>query len=294
MIARFPFAVAAALLLLLTSGARAATAFPPIGVAGQYYPGKFIWFDLVTNDLASARQFYGAVFGWQFRTIGDAPASYTLIEDDGQSVGGMFMRAPRPGASTSARWLALISVKDPAQAARYVEEHGGKVIVPPASYPGRGTHALFRDPQGAVFGVLKSDSGDPPDTPVADDDFFWVDLLAPHPAQAAEFYKGLAGYEVDVREVGAGLKRAVLASGGYARAGIAPLPAPVKQPGWLPYVLVDDVAATLAKVRAAGGKVLVEPRAELLDDNLAVIADPSGGVLGIVNWNPASIAGSTH
>jgi predicted enzyme related to lactoylglutathione lyase len=86
--------------------------------------------------------------------------------------------------------------------------------------------------------------------------------------------------------------RAVLASGGYARAGIAPLPAAVKQPGWLPYVLVDDVAGTLQRVRAAGGKVLVEPRAELLDGNLAVIADPRGGVLGIVNWLHSDEAGS--
>jgi predicted enzyme related to lactoylglutathione lyase len=292
MIARLRLAVIAIVLLVLACGASAdEPAFPPIGTAGKYLPGKFIWFDLVTNDLSAARQFYGAVFGWQFRTIGPAPASYTLIEDQGHSVGGMFMRAPPPGAKASARWLALISVSDPAQAARYVEQHGGKVIVPPASLPGRGTHALFRDPQGAVFGVLHSDSGDPPDTPVADDDFFWVDLLAPHPAQAAEFYRGLAGYEVNEREVGPGVKRAVLASGGYARAGIAPLPASVKQPGWLPYVLVNDVAATLAKVRAAGGRVLVEPRAELLDDNLAVIADPSGGVIGIVNWSPTNIAG---
>jgi predicted enzyme related to lactoylglutathione lyase len=154
MIARLRLAVIASVLLVLACGASAAElAFPSIGTAGKYYPGKFIWFDLVTNDLSAARQFYGAVFGWQFRTIGPAPASYTLIEDQGHSVGGMFMRAPPPGAKASARWLALISVSDPAQAARYVEQHGGKVIVPPASLPGRGTHALFRDPQGAVFGV---------------------------------------------------------------------------------------------------------------------------------------------
>jgi len=294
MITRLRLAAIGIVLLVLAGGAIAdEPAFPPIGTAGQYHPGKFIWFDLVTNDLSAARHFYGAVFGWQFRTIGAAPASYTLIEDAGQNVGGMFMHAPPPGATASARWLALISVNDPAQAVRYVEQHGGKVIVPPATIAGRGTHALFRDPEGAVFGVLRSDSGDPADTPVADGDFFWVDLLAPHPAQAAEFYQGLAGYEVSVREVGPGVKRAVLASGGYARAGITPLPAPVKQPGWLPYVLVDDVAATLDKVRAAGGRVLVEPRAELLDDNLAVIADPSGGVLGIVNWTPANVAGPT-
>jgi predicted enzyme related to lactoylglutathione lyase len=188
--------------------------------------------------------------------------------------------------------LALISVSDPAKAVRYVEQQGGSVIVPLATIAGRGTHVLFRDPQGAVFGVLKSESGDPADTPVADGDFFWLDLLARDPAQAAMFYRDLAGYEVSERELGPGVTRAVLASGGYARAGIAPLPTSVRQPGWLPYILVEDVAGTLQKVRAAGGQVLVEPRTELLDGNLAVIADPRGGVLGIVNWLHTPDAGS--
>jgi predicted enzyme related to lactoylglutathione lyase len=158
------------------------------------------------------------------------------------------------------------------------------VVVPPATIAGRGTHALLRDAQGAVFGVLRSEAGDPPDTPVADGDFFWVDLLTSDPAQATGFYAGLAEYEISERELAGSVKRIVLASEGYARASIAPLPPTVKQPGWLPYVLVRDVAGTVARTVAAGGRVLVEPRADLLDGNLAVIADPRGGVLGIVNW----------
>jgi predicted enzyme related to lactoylglutathione lyase len=278
---------AVALLLFVAGGSFTAAAWQSIGGAGQYLPGKFVWFDLVTDDLAAARRFYGAVFGWRFRTIGAPPASYALIEDAGRSIAGMFHHVPPPGATSAARWLALISVADPVQAVRYVEQRGGTVIAPMATIAGRGTHVLFRDPQGAVFGVLKAESGDPPDTPVADGDFFWLDLLARDPAQAAEFYRGLAGYDVSVREGGAGGPRLMLASGGYARAGIVPLPRSVRQPGWLPYILVDDVAGTLKKARAAGGKVLVEPRAELLDGNLAVIADLRGGVLGIVNWIPA-------
>jgi predicted enzyme related to lactoylglutathione lyase len=292
MIARLRLLARAILLLAFTGGAAAAPVFPPIGVPGQQHPGKFVWFDLVTDDLPAARNFYGAVFGWQFRAVAEAPASYTVISHAGRNIAGMFEKAPPPGASSTARWLALISVGDPAKVARYVEQQGGSVIVPPATFAGRGTHVLFRDPQGAVFGVLKSESGDPADTPVADGDFFWLDLLARNPAKAAEFYRGLAGYEVDEQQLGTGMARAVLASGGYARAGIAPLPAPVKQPGWLPYILVDDVPGTLQKVRAAGGKILVEPRADLLDGNLAVIADPRGGVLGIVDWTPSNDAGS--
>ncbi len=272
------------LVLVTASAVVAAPQYPPIGIPGQQHPGKFIWFDLVTDDLPAARNFYGAVFGWKFHRVDGAPATYTVIEHAGRNIAGMFERAPREGATRGARWISLMSVKDPAQAVRYVEQHGGSVIVPLASLKGRGTHGLFRDPQGAIFGVLKSETGDPADTPVADGDFFWLDLLARDPAKAATFYGGLAGYEVSVRELGPGLERAVLASGGYSRAGIAPLPPRVQQPGWLPYVLVDDVEGTLKKVRAAGGKALVEPRPDLLDGNLAVIADPRGGVLGIVNW----------
>jgi len=253
--------------------------------SARYYPGKFVWFDLVTDDPTALRQFYGSVFGWKFHTVGKPPASYALIENAGDNIGGLFYHARPSGASSSARWLSLISVPDPAASVRYVEQHGGKVIAPLATIAGRGTHALFRDPQGAVFGVLKSESGDRPDTPVETGDFFWTDLLAPDPAKATEFYVGLAGYEATDREANTGAKRVVLSSEGYARAGIVPLPAPIKQPGWLPYVLVDDVAGTLQRATAAGGRVLLQPRPDLLNGNLAVIADPRGGVFGVVRWS---------
>jgi predicted enzyme related to lactoylglutathione lyase len=104
------------------------------------------------------------------------------------------------------------------------------------------------------------------------------------PRRAASFYRGLAGYEVGERETDSGASRLVLESHGYARAGILPLPPRLAQSGWLPYVLVSDVAATLAKVATARGSVLVQPDPALLDGRLAVIADPVGGVLGIVDW----------
>ena len=286
---------ALALVLLAGGVPRAAQAagidFPAIGTPGQSYPGKFVWFDLATDDLPSEREFYGAVFGWQFQPVNNAPASYTLAENAGLNIAGMFAY-PRPaGAAAGARWVVLISVADADRAADYVKQHGGTVISPPASLPGRGTHALFRDPQGAVFGVLQSATGDPPDSEVDDGDFFWVDLLTTEPGKAADFYQGLAGYELSEEPTDTGGTRIVLAAGGYARAGVAPLPPGVKQPGWLPYILVDDVAATLQAVRKAGGKVLVNPRQQLLGGNLAVIADPSRGVLGIVNWvGPAPVA----
>jgi uncharacterized protein len=257
----------------------------PDGAPGRSLPGKFTWFDLATEDPAGARAFYGAVFGWTFRDVRGATGPYVLIEHAGGKVGGLIRHARPAGAPVGARWLSLLSVGDAERAARYVRERGGQVFVAPVSVPGRGTHALFRDPEGALFGVLAAAEGDPPDAPVDDGEVFWLDLFARDPEKAAAFYSGLAGYEVNAPESSTtGVQRWVLATGGFARAGVSPLPSSVAAPGWLPYVLVSDVAGAVSRARHAGGRIVMAPRADLLDGNVAIVADPNGGVIGIVNW----------
>ena len=113
-----------------------------------------------------------------------------------------------------------MSVADPALAARYVEAHGGKVVVAPTTFEGRGTHALFRDDDGAVFGVLKSDTGDPPDGPVVAGEFLWLDLFTRDPKKAAEFYRGLAGYDVSCQGDAAAAARASCSRPAASRAAV--------------------------------------------------------------------------
>jgi predicted enzyme related to lactoylglutathione lyase len=256
----------------------------PDAKAGLYLPGKFTWFDLATDDPAGARAFYGAVFGWRFRDVQGAPASYTIIENGASRVGGMFARSRPPGARVGSRWLSLISVRDAAKTAQLVRQRGGTVLLEPTTIKSRGTHAVFRDPQGAVFGVLASEDGDPADDAVADGDVFWLDLFTPDPQRAAAFYAEVGGYEVGEGDTRIGVKRRYLLNGAIARAGVVVQQSAGLGAGWLPYILVDDVAATVERARAAKGKVIVAPRADLLDGNLAVVADPNGGVIGIVNW----------
>ena len=264
----------------------AASPLGPDGTPGRGLPGKFIWYDLATENPEGARAFYGAVFGWKFREVAGAPASFTLIENASGKVGGLFRQARPRGANVGSRWLSLMSVRDVEKSAAVVKARGGEVLVAPRAVAGRGVHAVFRDPEGAVFGVLANEGGDPADTPVDDGEVFWLDLFAHDPAKAAAFYAEVAGYDVNVGEI-AGRRRTLLATDGVARAGVARLPASADKPGWLPYVLVSDVPGTVARARAAGGRLVMQPRADLLGGNLAVIADPSGGLVGIVNWvNP--------
>jgi predicted enzyme related to lactoylglutathione lyase len=277
----FGRAILPGVLLALASTFATASALGPDGEAGRVLAGKFVWLDLATEDPERARAFYGSVFGWRFRDATQAPAPYTLIETPLGKIGGMFKRARPANATVGSRWLGLISVGDVAQAARAVRRAGGEVLVGPVAIPGRGTHAVFRDPQGAAFGVMRSD-GDPPDDPVADGELFWMDLFSPAPGAAAAFYAELAGYDTYAAG-GDDRSRLVLSTGNLARAGV--VHAEKGPPGWLPYILVDDVGAAIERAQRAGGKVLLPPRNALLGGNVAVIADPSGGAIGVVNWS---------
>ena len=253
--------------------------------ANEQLTGKFIWFDLATTELDKQKAFYGNVFGWKFRKVSSTEDMYTLASNGKADVAGMFSFKPREGASGGALWIGLMSTGDPAKAASIVANNGGSIHTKPKELAKRGTYAILRDAEGALFGVLKSDSGDPPDMEIEIGDFFWMDLFAKEPSKAAQFYQQLAGYEISKGEAKEGVERLLLTSHGKARAGIVPLPEDANRAGWLPYVRVDDVAATLKKVTDAGGFIMVPPAEDLLDGNLAIFADPQGGILGIVKWD---------
>jgi len=255
-----------------------------IAAPQQDRAGKVVWLDLATEDPAASRAFYGAVFGWTVAPARSGAAGASVLRDSAGAVGGLILQARPAGAKVGARWLSYLAVPDAQAAARRVQQDGGRVLVAPETDAGR-TRAVLRDPEGAVFGVLASAQGDPPDAPVTAGRVFWLDLFSRDPARAARFYAGVAGYAVTEHEAVGGARRLLLASGGYARAGVLALRAPDAQPGWLPYFLVDDVPATLSRALAAGGRVVLAPRAELLGGKVAVLADPLGGVFGIVDWD---------
>ena len=58
-------------------------------------PGRWIWADLVTSDVAAAADFYGKVFGWTYETYGgdNDLDTYTLVLADKLPIGGMVFDA---------------------------------------------------------------------------------------------------------------------------------------------------------------------------------------------------------
>jgi len=253
-------------------------------------PGKFVWADLVTDDVATARKFYGALFGWTFTSTGD----YTIAANDERPLCGMFQRerpADRPEARP--RWFGYISVPNVKRAQKAVINSGGKVLVAPRKMPNRGEQAVFSDPEGAAFGVVKSSSGDPQDFLAEPGDWIWIELLSRDGSKAADFYHNVVGYQVIENSATNRTNDFVLASGGYARAVVRTVVKPREtfRPTWLPFVRVQDVTASLALAQKLGGRVLLEPRADLFHGKVAVLADPTGAAIGIMEWDETQTKG---
>ena len=183
-------------------------------------------------------------------------------------------------------WLTFIAVRDVAAAQRSAKANGGKVLSPPRDYPQRGRQAVFADPDGAVFAVLASSSGDPPDVLAEPGEWIWSSLLVKNPARETGFYRALFGYEVFDLDSEDSSKHVILASDTYARAGLHSLPDNThRHPHWLNFVRVEDVGAAVAKAVQLGGKILVNPRPDRQGGQIAVVADPSGAPMGLMEWS---------
>jgi predicted enzyme related to lactoylglutathione lyase len=193
----------------------------------------------------------------------------------------MLQREHRFQSERGSRWLGMISVPDVKAAARYAADHGGKIVALPRLLPGRGEVALLADPEGAPFGVIRSTAGDPPDYLAEDRQWVWIELWARDPKAMAQFYSGLAGYEIDPVDRPDGRVGYFLASGGYTRCAIIPSPAPTFAPTWLPYLRVEEVKAAVERAEHAGARIVVPPSPGIRGGRVALIFDSTGAPLGL-------------
>ncbi len=248
--------------------------------------GKVIFVELVTPDLASAKQFYGGLFGWSFRDIQAGARTYAEASLGGHPVAGLFHKAVPSGEHRQPAWLTFISARDVDVATKTALEHGAKVLFEPHSIPDRGREAVLADPQGAVFAVLVSSSGDSADVLAAPGEWIWSSLITTDPKIDAAFYQALFSYEIFDAPTDASTQHLMLASDSYARASVNTLPAtgPDFHPYWLNYIRVQDAVSVVAKAVALGGRVLVEPRVDRHGGRVAVLADPMGAPFGLLEW----------
>lgn len=245
--------------------------------------GSFIWYELITRDAAKALDFYTRVVGWQSHASRGAGFTYHhLRAPDGADVGGIMEMAdgPPPG------WLAYIGVEDVDRQAERVKAAGGTVHVPPTDIPDVGRFALVADPHGAAFYIMRGFSEDSSTAfdHRAPGHIGHNELYAGNLDEAFVFYAGQFGWRkgqsMDMGEMG--IYQLFNRSDDFPLGGMMTKPAHMQRPAWLPYINVPDIESAAARVREAGGNVVMGPHDVPDGSRIIMGTDPEGAMFALV------------
>jgi len=117
-------------------------------------------FEIHCDDLARARKFYAAVFGWAFRQYSGPPMEYWLIDtrEPGAMMGGML---PRPGKLAGLQppnaFVVTMGVASLDETLSKALAAGATLAVPKFGIPGIGWQAYVLDTEGNVIGLHQTD-----------------------------------------------------------------------------------------------------------------------------------------
>ena len=110
----------------------------------------------------------------------------------------------------------------------------------------------------------------------------WLDLTAADHEPLRDFYAAVVGWQVEPVEMGGYADYAMKPAGGAPVAGVCGARGinAGQPPGWIPYFVVADVAASLARGVGLGAELLGDRR-NADGKGFCVIRDPSGAVCAL-------------
>ena len=249
--------------------------------------GRFIWYELMSPDVAAAKRFYAEALGWTAQDMPMPDMTYTVFNADGAGVAGaMTLTSEHTAQGIPPNWTGYVFVDDCDAAAARAKKLGGSVMREPDDIPGVGRFAIIADPHGAVIAIMK-----PVPPPEARPEVArgtpghgsWHELYAGDAAVDIPFYQSLFGWtETGRHDIGpAGIYHLFGNADGQV-GGMVTKPPHIPHPHWAYYFEVDDINAAADRVKQAGGTVLMGPM-EVPDGSWIVQAsDPQGAHFALV------------
>jgi uncharacterized protein len=111
--------------------------------------------------------------------------------------------------------------------------------------------------------------------------FVHVELHTQDPERAKKFYNELFDWKLeDVPDMNYTIINVGEGTGG----GLMKSPMPDAQPQWVPYVLVDEIAASTEKAKSLGAKILADITEVPEMGRFSMLLDPTGAAFAL--WEP--------
>jgi hypothetical protein len=250
----------------------------------SYTPGRFVWFEHLSNDIPKARAFYEKLFGWNTEMMA-MPGSdpYPVIHNGDNGIGGY----AQASAGTPTRWLSYLSVSDVDSAYKAALAAGAKSLMAPMDYGSAGRAATIADPTGGVFSLWRGAEGDPTESETTPPGgWIWNELATKDEKTALAFYEKAFGFSHDAMSMPDGTYY-ILKQGAKGRAGMYKAKDAKMPTLWTPYVCVADADATSERAKSLGATVLLAPTDIPGVGRLALYNDPQGASIAVLKPDPS-------
>lgn len=246
-----------------------------------YAQGIPSWVDLATTDLAAAKEFYTAVFGWDYddQPLPDG-GNYTNATLGGHDVAGMSEMSPEMAGQMPPVWSTYLAVADVDAVVAKVADAGGTVMSPPMDVMDSGRMAFIADPTGAAVGLWQAGAHIGAELVNEPGTVIWNECFTDDVPKAAEFYDTILGTSHVTADMGGpepytSLNVGEDAVGGYMHRN--PEVHGQVPNSWTVYFASADIDDTVAKINAAGGMIMNGPFPTPIGP-MIVAADPQGAV----------------
>jgi predicted enzyme related to lactoylglutathione lyase len=240
--------------------------------------GAPCWADLWTSDVEGSRRFYGELFGWEAQEPSAEFGGYFMFTRNGVPVaGGM---GDMGDMAAQNLWKIYLDTDDIAKTLQAAEAEGAQIVAPAVPVADLGTQAVLIDPTGAHLGAWQA--GTFPGFTVLNEPGApsWCELLTRDHATAVGFYRSVFHWDADtvgdtdefryttMRDPrGEGELAGIMDASGFLPEGVPS--------HWSIYWEVADAAATVDRVKALGGSVVMDAQ-DTPYGRLATVADPAG------------------
>lgn len=235
------------------------------------------WFEVYTPDVAAARNFYSAVFGWTSAKWEEmAEANYYMLDGPQGTFAG-FMDLNQPNFEhVPPHWMAYLHTDNFDATLAKALELGATQVWGPVEVPNVGRMGGIQDPFGAHISFHQpSGEREVSQTPVN-----WIEHMSGDRAGAVQFYNALCGWTNN--DIPMGEEVGIYSMWQWKDQTIAGCgQCPEGHPAWVIYLHSDDIDATLEKVTAAGGSICNGKMSIGEFGHIAIVQDCCGAVFGL-------------
>jgi predicted enzyme related to lactoylglutathione lyase len=202
----------------------------------------------------------------------------------GNNVAGAGSLEPEMQAQgVPSHWSSYVKHDDVDAVAAKAGAAGGQVLFPPLDVMEEGRMTMVQDPSGAVFGVWQPRNHTGAELVNQANTLVWNELQTRDVEAARKFYGDVFGWQYEVDDQG----YVACYLDGRVHAGMIPMDETWGEhipPNWAVYILVEDIQATVARVKELQGTVAVPPTPAGEMGEFAVIQDPQGAALTVMEF----------